>query len=137
MAAFDPTQQTGQQPFPLSNDVGTDIVESEENAGSQEGDILDIKNMKKNADGNYYCPWEDCEHKESRRTELRKHLKKHVKPNTCHICGKDTAERRDLQRHILSHHTPSKDKKKYTCSICNQTFTRDDNLKKHQTNMHS
>ncbi|XP_059612188.1 zinc finger protein 391-like [Phlebotomus argentipes] len=78
---------------------------------------------------------EDCGKKFSRNTTLKVHRNTHSKKRLfgpCSSCGKTFVDSRSFARHLLSHNTTLN----YSCSLCNATFKRKDNLRRHVRIIH-
>jgi len=58
----------------------------------------------------------------------RMHLRIHTRPERCGVCGRRFAYVRDLERHVLTHTSTGPT---FVC-CCGSTFTRRDNMVKHQ-----
>ncbi|KAK8100480.1 hypothetical protein PG999_010854 [Apiospora kogelbergensis] len=108
-----------------------------------------LDNHRQEKNGTYMCnrshKGKACTKAFKRKTELQKHLKTHDKPVYCpfyndpHLpCDKGrAAEQRDMERHVVSHHRDWAKQngivaEQVYCS-CGEEFTREDNLRKHQT----
>jgi len=81
------------------------------------------------------CPY--CPNVYSKQYKLNKHLKVHDKPSECGLCQFKTAEVKDLNRHLWSHHrkhaaSENIPNSEGVCGDCGQKCTRSDNLMRHQ-----
>ncbi|KAI8625487.1 hypothetical protein F5Y19DRAFT_479593 [Xylariaceae sp. FL1651] len=106
----------------------------------EEEEMPSLKDMKIAADGNFHCYWTACHHKYRTRRDLHKHLRTHIKPVLCPFKGCPlgrTAEQRDMERHVKTHNSAAWDhgssalRDEFQCRDCKQTFTREDNWKRH------
>lgn len=112
----------------------------------EEEPLPDFESYKK-ADGLYYCREDGCEPGSYDSLRIfKKHMRTHLKPVICPLSllcgGRRTAEQRDMIRHVRAYHSvwasrqqnlPQED---FVCDICRQTFTRRDNLRKHERDIH-
>ncbi|KAK7967994.1 uncharacterized protein PG986_002271 [Apiospora aurea] len=110
-----------------------------------EAPMPSLEGYKPDKHGLYHCKHSHKTAKTfKRKTELQKHLKTHEKPVYCPLsddpdfpCQRGrAAEQRDMERHVLSHHPEwarlnGFATEKIQCG-CGETFTRDDNFKRHQ-----
>ncbi|XP_054723735.1 RB-associated KRAB zinc finger protein-like [Uloborus diversus] len=71
------------------------------------------------------------------KPNLTRHLKTHmaVKPFACEECGKGFARKEHLTRHMLMH-APATVPITHQCKDCDMTFTRLDNLRRHERATH-
>ncbi|KLU81184.1 hypothetical protein MAPG_00278 [Magnaporthiopsis poae ATCC 64411] len=106
----------------------------------------------KNEDGLYDCGDPDCESgsydtlRDFKAETSRKHMRTHLKPVICPLSplcnGWRTAEQRDMIRHVRAHHPawaarqPNLPQGGFPCDLCKQVFTRKDNLRKHEKDIH-
>ncbi|KAK7935989.1 hypothetical protein PG985_001484 [Apiospora marii] len=107
-----------------------------------------LDDYQKDHRGEYRCDrvhkGKQCEKSYKRRADLQKHLKTHDKPVYCpfsndpnYPCRKPrAAEQRDMERHVVSHHPEwarqhGFEAGEFECG-CGETFTREDNFKRHQ-----
>ncbi|KAK0387315.1 hypothetical protein NLU13_5628 [Sarocladium strictum] len=79
--------------------------------------------------------------KPSSSTGPKRQLRKLIKPETCHVCGKGHAQIRERDRHIITQHYDEAvrmglnvDRPK--CGLCDQTFRRKDHLTRHMKRRH-
>lgn len=74
---------------------------------------------------------------------LKRDERKVTKPEKCHICGLGHAQKRDLDRHMVSNHRKEAERmgldvSKVSCRVCGFEFDsiRRDRLRKHMKNIH-
>lgn len=71
----------------------------------------------------------------------KRQLRKLIKPEACHICGKGHAQVRERDRHIITRHYDEAvrmglDVGRASCGLCEQSFRRKDHLKRHMKRRH-
>ncbi|KAH7363534.1 hypothetical protein B0T11DRAFT_94615 [Plectosphaerella cucumerina] len=85
--------------------------------------------------GVLFCRYEtSCGHSFSRPCEARKHMKRHMKPFVCNLCGLQVAEKGEMRRHLKSHNAQDK----LACGVgnCDAVFTRPYSRTRHQAKVH-
>ncbi|PYH83566.1 hypothetical protein BO82DRAFT_411275 [Aspergillus uvarum CBS 121591] len=92
-------------------------------------------------DGLYHCQHRACVAKTgfSKKRDLQKHMRIHVKPVKCPICTVTTAQPVHMRRHIEVYHSGWARQRwpvGAVCKLCGKPFTRKDNLRRHYQNQH-
>ena len=85
----------------------------------------------------YEC--DKCHTKFAQLASAKKHCKYKAKGTTCHICGVELSEKRNLKRHLKNHNkvkTNKLTKEVPKCNECGITFARKHKLKEHMKNKH-
>lgn len=82
-----------------------------------------------------------CNFKAKRNNELKKHLEKHIieqnsQTNICSKCGYQTNSKYNLDRHIMSRHTPDHLISWYNCHICISKTKSRTSITKHLKKTH-
>ncbi|KAF6814673.1 hypothetical protein CSOJ01_03896 [Colletotrichum sojae] len=76
-------------------------------------------------------------------SDLARHAKTHDKSEPCPVCGEKKADKRDVERHMKSHHPTQMEKHGFEagevpdCSVCGKSFTRRDNFTRHWNKKHA
>ncbi|TLD28606.1 hypothetical protein PspLS_04266, partial [Pyricularia sp. CBS 133598] len=120
----------------------------------QENPVEPLDHLHRRPDRKFYCQdtqtgLRDCTYSCPERSHLKKHLRSHVKPVLCPfrftqltpMCYHQTAEQRDMKRHVRStHHEWARIHNllgpRISCDRCGAEFTREDNLLRHVGRRH-
>ncbi|KAH7018200.1 uncharacterized protein B0I36DRAFT_36636 [Microdochium trichocladiopsis] len=127
----------------------------------EEEPMPSLERWPPNAQGRFECWFKDCGRNYPGRSHLAKHLRKHFRPVICPVCPRPMrspggelaadelavdqlwrcAEQRDMERHVLAHHTQWAVNHGFVqelirCPTCNEEFTREDNLRRHERRAH-
>ncbi|EJT78762.1 hypothetical protein GGTG_03860 [Gaeumannomyces tritici R3-111a-1] len=149
-----PQLHTPVDPSPASLDgsvSSTDMSDPVYTGKFEEEPLPDLEEYKRE-DGQYYCNEGGCSGAYNSLRNFKKHMRTHFKPVICplsELCdndgnpkGRRTAEQRDMIRHVRAYHSawakrqqnlPQDD---FPCDLCEKTFTRKDNLRKHTKEIH-
>ncbi|OJZ81152.1 hypothetical protein ASPFODRAFT_198990 [Aspergillus luchuensis CBS 106.47] len=92
-------------------------------------------------DGLYHCRDRACVGQTgfSRKCDLQKHMRSHVKPVKCPICTVTKAQQVHMRRHMEVHHggwARQWWQVGVVCELCGKSFTRRDNLRRHHRSQH-
>lgn len=83
---------------------------------------------------------QSCTASFSRASELQRHERKHTKPFVCPVCNRGHAAKKDMHRHLWTHHPTEAERLKIpmqtrTCNQCG-AVERQDNLARHMRTRH-
>ncbi|KAK1749338.1 hypothetical protein QBC47DRAFT_152638 [Echria macrotheca] len=124
-----PMDETDPYDIPALGDLDQEVVGSE--AASDNNYVCELQNKHGNL----------CGKKFPRQCDLTKHQKNHSRPTPCEHCPLGFAERKDLERHMNTHHPYEaaveglkKDEK--LCPLMCGYKGRADNLKRHVEKKH-
>ncbi|KAG4285434.1 hypothetical protein FPRO06_06694 [Fusarium proliferatum] len=108
--------------------------ETSSKARFEEDTVTRLKSDEFARNGIFFCNWPECDKSFGENRKRNNHLRTHIRPVHCSWpgCNYTDVWQKDMKRHYKTHRS----RKTFQCLLCNEWFTREYNLSRHEREAH-